>query len=295
MGQNKVAKLVLSLTTGNGVAEKNLNNNYPDFLDFDGDLITYINSNTVKRNNIDMPWTVNTRQSTKMVRVIRRILTNEYLSASVSNSDIEQFVGEWQASLDKSCTIEVLKGWDILKAFNYYGDIDMNKFARSCANFRQHEYDNGWEEPKIKWFYFYIYNDAVSVAVVKENGIIKARSVMFTGEQVETNGDFKEGEIYTYMNGFYTEGSNKYLQMIRNWGQERGYLDRNVDMRNNRTLRGSLIIPIKTHYKTYPPVDSMYADMNKNLLVSNMGNYRSATQRLYKLYQNGGRHGAKNQ
>ncbi|CAG7580286.1 MAG: hypothetical protein SLAVMIC_00339 [uncultured marine phage] len=295
MINNKVAKFLLTLSS-RGIANNGVKSNYPNYLDFDGDLVTFINSNTVEKNGIKNPWIVNTRQGTKMVRVIRRILTNEYVDKNMTAQDIELFVADWQASLENTCTIEVLRGFDILKAFNYgLKTIDLNKFQTSCANFGQH-IKGGYPEPHVKWFYVYIYNESCSVAVVKENGIIKARSVMFTGEQVDTYGDYKKGETYTYMNGTYSEGDTKYQSMLRNWGVERGYLFNGSNPSINRGMSGSFVIPFKTHYKTYCPIDSIHVDVKNNYLVvghghgnGRYGGEGTDIKRAYKLVQNGGR------
>lgn len=288
---DKVSNFILEIS--NGISDDLLNNNYPDFLEFDGNLVTYINSNTVKKNNIQNPWTTNTRQSSKMVKVLRRIIKTDYFNKKLNDVDVEVFVANWNASLDNSCTISEYKGWDILKAFNFNGDISP-KFSFSCANFKQPE-GNGYDEPKIKWFYFYIYNPNVSVAVLKENGVIKGRSVIFTGEQQIDSCDFKKGETYTYMNGLYSEGDTKYQSILKNWGKERGYFHRNTRLSDGKDFKGSLVIPIKTKYKTYPPVDNVLIDTEKDLLLSSSFikpgiRYDGRTQSAYKLVQNGGNH-----
>lgn len=283
---DKVSKLIIKLSEG--VDMENLSKNFPNFLDFDGNLITYINSNSVEKNNIKDPWVNTTRQSTKAVRVIRRILTKEYVLENLTEQDIETFVANWSASLQNTATIIEYRGWDILKAFNYNKELS-NKFQTSCANFNNPK--NGYDEPMIKWFYFYIYNPNVSCAVIRENGIIKGRSVIFRGIQESDSGDYKKGVEYTYMNGLYTEGNSKYQSMLKIWGKERGYIMENLNLSNNKYMSGTLIIPIKTHYKTYPPVDNIYVDITKGLMVTREYEYRDGTlKRAYKLCQNGGKH-----
>lgn len=285
----KVPNFIIKLNEG--VDKKNLSKNFPDFLDFDGNLITYINSNTIERNDIKDPWTNTTRQSTKAVRVIRRILTNEYVSENLTEQEIEKFVADWTASLENTATIVEYRGMDILKAFNYSNELS-SKFQTSCANFNHPK--NGYDEPKIKWFYFYIYNPNISCVVIRENGVIKGRSVIFKGIQESDNGDYKKGVEYTYMNGSYTEGDSKYKSMLKLWGKERGYIMDNYDLAKDKYLNGTLIIPMKTHYKTYPPVDNIYVNTEKNLLITQEYEYsknnRDPLKRAYKLAQNGGKH-----
>lgn len=275
----------------------------PQYLDFDGNLVTYINSNKNKEN----PWTCNTRQGTKAVRVLRKIFTNEFIDRNLKQRDIEEFVSSWTASQNNTARIVEYKGWDILKAFNYNDEIDLKKFSSSCANFKQHKGPSHWDEPMIKWFYFYIFNENISVPCVIEDGIIKARSVLFTGKQIEDSGDFKKGETYTFLNGFYSEGSEKYRHILMNWGKERGYYDKNgailMDMDTKTNLNGHFkFYGFKLHYKTFPPVDGIFAfidqdDYDKSYITSRMG-YDDVEQKnlvsLYKLRQNGGEHLIKN-
>lgn len=276
--------------------KENVKNNHPQYLDFDGNLVTYLNSNKETEN----PWNCDTRQGTKAVKVLRKIFKNEYISQNLEQRDIENFVSSWNASGDKSSKVVVYKGWDILKAFNFTGMLNMKKFQASCANFKQSIArklgKTSWDEPMIKWFYFYIYNENISTAVVIENGTIKARSVIFEGEQVGDSGDFKKGQTYTILNNIYSEGEEKYKFILKEWAKERGYLFKISsveDLKTKKNLNGYLKLSgFKLHYKTYPPVDSIWGNIEKGYITNDCGyNYKS----LYKLYQNGGNHKIKNE
>lgn len=278
---DKVSKFIL----GNlNVCASNIKKNYPNYLDFDGNLVTYINSN--KETKFKNLWGSNTRQSTKAVRILRKIYKNEFIDKKLTQRDIEIFVSNWNASLDNISKVVVYKGWDILKAFNFNGMIDLKNFQTSCANFKQDEArklgKSSWTEPMIKWFYFYIYNENISTAVVIENGIIKARSVIFEGQQIEDHGDWKMGETYTILNNIYSEGQEKYKSLLLDWAKERGYyykISSIRDLKNDKLMNGAFKLKgFKFHYKTYCPVDSLYVN-----LYNYTGNNTSAEKGEYHL------------
>jgi hypothetical protein len=148
----------------------------------------------------------------------------------------------------------------------------------------------------IKWFYFYIFNENISTPCVIEDGVIKARSVVFTGEQTKDNGQFKKGETYTFLNGIYSEGSEKYKHILINWAKERDFLLREnntfKDLRTNNRINDELYLSgYKLQYKTFPPVDSIYGNIIDGIISTT---YRSDMPSLYKLNQNGGNHKGKN-
>jgi len=258
-----------------------LKSNRPQYLDFDGNLVTYIGSSKKKEN----PWNCSTRQGTKAVRVLRKVFTDNFINTNLDQRDIENFVSSWDASQNDTCRIVVYKGWDILKAFNYTDKINIKKFQASCANFKQHKdkRGNNWDEPMVKWFYFYIFNENISVPCVIEDGVIKARTVLFTGEQTKDDHEFKKGETYTLLNGVYSEGSEKYKHILYNWAKERDYFIREW-LNGNLSLAG-----YKLNYKTFPPVDSMYGNFTKGVISTSYNG-----QSLYKFKQNGGNHKGKN-
>jgi hypothetical protein len=282
MGDDKLAKIVRSRQ----FCESYLKPNYPNNLGFDGKLVTYLGSNKTPANgNV---WTDNTRQSSKMVKVINKMFNEKFfIQNNVTTADVESFVSKWDAKDEHNCIIKVSKGWDILRTFNFKGDIDLKKFGSSCANFKQPP-NSSYNNPKIKWFYFYIYNPNISVVTVEEEGIIKARSVMFSGVQQEDSRDYKKGETYNFMNNIYAEGQAKYKTILINWASEQGYiLSANGGIYNHATKKaqdGSLIIPMKTSYGTYPPVDSLYVDTEKNLLITKLyGTQSRSVKSAYKL------------
>lgn len=298
LGNNKVAKMILEMSKGLTESQLRSLPNCPNYLDFKDNNITFINESAIKRNNVTNPWDNNSRQSTPAVRIIRRILSAKYVDSKLKNTDIENFVYEWNASLDKSTTIKVLRGWDVLKAFNYHKDITP-QFGRSCANFNQK--DNGYDEPMIKWFYFYIYNpENISVVTVWNKGKLKARSVMFEGIQLKDSGKYKKGEHYNFLNLMYGEGDGKWKAMIKQWATENGYIFGNRDLKADENMGGYYYFNVKTHYKTYPPVDSQYVNVKEDILTNSSNEYYSVGGRdkgwkeAYKLRQNGGNHLSKN-
>jgi len=298
----KINDKVSNFLLGNlEIDEENVKSNYPQYLDFDGNLVTYINSNK-KEND---PWGCSTRQGTKAVKVLRKVYTEKFINENLTQRDIENFVASWNASQTDTCKIVVYKGWDILKAFNFSNGLDILKFQASCANFKQEKAKeagkSSWEEPMAKWFYFYIYNEGISTAVVIENDIIKSRSVIFSGEQIEDNKDYKKGKTYTFLNGLYSEGEEKYKHILSEWAKEKGYYrkdgDHLIDPKNNNILSGIFkLTGFKLHYKTYPPVDSICAKLDKrpgeDSYISN--HFSDNLVSLYKYKQNGGLHKQKN-
>jgi len=289
---DKVSNLILSLND-NGIDDIFLNNNYPNYLDIDYDnSITYISNNVLEKIKKDngivtssLPiytWNNRNRQKTKMVRLLRKIMKENYLNERLTNQDIELFVGKCD-SIRESFEIKEYRGRDILEAFNYNGRIDLDKFGESCANFKQNLSKKGtYPEPKVKWFNFYIHNPSISVLTLEENGIIRARSVIFKGIQMEDNGDYKKGVEYSFMNSIYSEGNFKYKKCLMEEGAKRGYIHNGIDLKTNKLFNGSIIIPIRTHYKTYPPVDSLYVETKKKILSNN---YSKGFKSAYKLVQ----------
>ena len=121
---------------------------------------------------------------------------------------------------------------------------------------------------------------------------------MFEGITQKDSKKYKKGEYYKFMNLIYGEGDGKWKEILRNWGrQNECIVDGNCTKTNEYMGEGGFYFKAKTHYKTFPPVDSLYVDVNKDLVSSSSYFYRKNPtdwKAAYKLYQKGGNHSSQN-
>lgn len=290
---NKAIKVLVDLRD-NGTEETNLidSNNYVDYLNLKDDFkISYIKTSSIAKNNVQDPWH-KSRQSCSVTQIIGRILNTRYMAElrntnKLQQTDIEQLSAMCRAKQLSNYKVELLRGFDILDAYNYNGKIDGSKII-SCANFKQKA--GAHAEPKIKWFYPYIYNKNCAVLVVKdESGKIKARAAYFEGFQKENSDTYKKGVKYKFINNIYAE-ETAYSQIIRD------YCNVNNIITEPYTKNGCLIIDFNCKYKTWPPVDYFYIDQSKNLLFTRCNNFNGkyTLNQAYKFIGKGGNHMSKN-
>lgn len=291
--QNKVIQVLLDLRD-NGVEETNLvdSNNYVDYLNLKDDFsVSYIKTSSIAKNNVQDPWH-KSRQSCAVTQVLGRILNARYMNElkntnKLLQTDTEQLSAMWRAKQLPHCKIEFLRGFDVLDAYNYSGKVNTAKII-SCANFKQRA--GGHAEPKIKWFYPYIYNKNCAIIVVKDNaGNIKARAAYFEGFQKENSHEYKKGVKYKFINNIYAE-ETVFNQMIKDY-----CLANNIIM-DVHAKAGCLVIDFDCKYKTWPPLDYFYIDPKKNLIFSKCDNFANkyVINQAYKFINKGGNHAGKN-
>ncbi len=295
--ENKVVQLLLSLRD-NGVEVDNLiiNNNWVNYLNLkDNGDISYIKTSSLIKNNVSDPWH-KSRQNCSFSQVVNRILSENYIlslkkSGELKQTDFEQLNAMYRAEGVKNCKIEILRGFQILEAFNFKGNLNTNKI-NSCANFRKDSKSTygSYADPLIKWFYPYIYNKSCFAIIVKdEKNEIKARTIAFEGFQLVDSGQLKKGVKYKFYNNIFSEDS-VYSQMIINYCKQ-----------NTITCFSStndcFMINFKSHYKTWPPFDSFFVDKDKNILFTRSIGFDRAKYKLtsaYKLVIGDGNHLGKN-
>lgn len=259
--ENPVPNLLLKLND-EGTYLDCFQDNYPDFLDYNDkdDTITYFSKSMAEKKGANVnAWTHNSRQSTKPSRLINKII-NRGMMTSINDSAIESFVNVWKTRIKSGAFIEVMRGWDILEAYNYNQLVDRN--IRSCALFHQDANRGGHAEPKVKWYYPLIYNVAAcALVIVREKGVIVGRTNLFEGIQHEDSGMFKKGVKYTFIGQTYSTGGH-HTQLISDWAEKSGF----HSYSKMRRTDGSIIIPFDCTFNNFPPLDYLVINPKKNLL-----------------------------
>lgn len=264
----------------------NLRNKYADYLDYDekNGMITYLVNDIENPIEVSYPYNEKNRKPVKPTKILSKIFVEPEKEGKLEQIDIEKFSNEMKPKVDK---IEIWKGVDILKAYNYTDLIDMTKFSSSCANFNQKKAKeagkSSWTEPEKYWYDVYIENpDTISViVVVNKDGNVLGRRMLFTGEQFSDNGDYKKGEKVGLAGNYYGIGGQNsvYDKIILEWIKKKGY----ETFDNKRS--GKFQIQLKNYkYPHFPPFDGFYINLN-NGVISYPG-YGQGWSSCYKLKQN---------
>lgn len=162
--------------------------------------------------------------------------------------------------------VEILRGKDVLRAFNYTGEIDLKKMDWSCCHFKQGKkfgFDVWGYDPEPEWFDFYAKNPKnFGMITMFEDDEICGRSPMFEGVNLYENLDVKEGKYYKFLNSPYLYEGNKYRDFIRDWAKK-----------NDCVWIGDMAGVIFIKYGTkvtpqYPPVDWIHVNVDEGILAS---------------------------
>jgi len=224
------------------------------------------------------------RMKMKITKILPLIYNEEYLKSNIKQSDIEQFINSWNAHFKGMSSIEIqeLRGDDILRAYNYTGELSKN-FGSSCANFGQESNDFGeFEEPLIESYDIYTKNpENMGVVVAIKDNIIMGRRLFHQGIQLENDNDYIEGNFYTIWNNYYGIGSadSIYDRMIKK------YLEKKYDARPKYGIHGGnprsgrFLIHLETRFVEYCAFDGMHVCFEKNLITDKIK--RDGTQHLW--------------
>lgn len=166
--------------------------------------------------------------------------------------------------------IEILRGKDILRPFNYYNEYDPREWDTSCANFNNEKYglDHFGYLPKVEWYDFYIKNpDHCGIATIFEKDKMVGRAPLFEGINLYENSMIQKGEKYSYLNFSYTNKKRKYKKFLSDWAK-------NNNIYQIGHLKGVVFIEFDTEVaKHYPPVDQLTVNVKKHILASNTPTY----------------------
>lgn len=253
---SKVSQLFLDLNS-RVIEKENLKKDFVNFLSFENDgTISFLKQKYWQSENI---WNSKRRDSMKANRVLKLILTDEYLENNIKPSDVEIFSNKLSI-IFKPMEVLELRGEDMLRAFNYTREIDMKRFSNSCANFHQKEGDGSHSEPRKEWYDVYTKNpNNMAVIVAFKNNKIVGRKTI---QQGPISRGKNEGKIYTYVGNFYGEGGwgGKECSAIDN------YINKKYPFNSNTESNGEFpIIKIEnTRFPYYPPFDNMFVNVDTN-------------------------------
>lgn len=244
-----------------GIAEDYLEDNHADYLDcnnMNGEF-SFITKNVAQKAQTTTIWQNTKRQIIKPGRIFAKIFNEKARSTFLKDTEIEFFSSQWKTKFANDLTIEVLRGWDIIEAYNFNGNLNRN--IRSCANFRQKETNGGYAEPKIKWFYVYIFNPhAISAVILRKKNEIVARTTVFEGAQNVDSGALKKGNHYKFYNTIYTDGVGEHKKLLVEWMEGNGIRD--------FTCPDAFVVSLNTHFSAYPPIDRLYVSPNEDLFTN---------------------------
>lgn len=158
-------------------------------------------------------------------------------------------------------TIEILRGEDVLRSFNYTNEIDTNRMRYSCCNFNM----KGWKNditPKMLDFYVKNPNSSGSITLF-ENGEICGRASFFEGVNLFKNGSIKSAEYYKFVNEPYLYHGERYKKALDKWMEKNNFIYIDDLWMDN----------IFIHYKTrviaqYPPLDGIQVNIKDDILSS---------------------------
>lgn len=253
-----IAKGFISLSSG--VDPKYLVQNPIDYLSVEKDgNISYLKPQYF--SDEEDPWTSKRRVLGKPTRIIRDIY-NEEILARRKQTDIEQFANLW-SDLDVDLEIRVLRGDDILRAYNYTKELDKSKFGFTCANF--HQGNSGYAEPNVSDFDIYTKNPKnIGTAVIIVKGRIVGRITFAEGTQLKLpagKDNSEEGKHRICYGNYYGE---------KKGGSYESYLKKYLESKGGfrmATSKSPFLIKLEnTRFKYYCPFDSMYVNFQLNQL-----------------------------
>ena len=257
----KVVDLLWKLV--NGVYYKNLIADPVNYLNLENDnTISFLKSRYFNEQD---EWTTTRRERTKATKILRLIYNEEFLKTAIVEKDIEAFSNKLSAMKNEIYEVIELRGDEILRAYNYKGELHI-KFGLSCANFKQRgKWDFGnYDEPTLEQFDIYTHNpeNCAAAVVISNEGVIMGRISFQQGIQVFDSGERKKGQFYTIWGNYYGVGGRggKYDTMIKD------YLKKKYNAVSKQSNIGCFIISIETRFDNYCPFDSMYVSFKDNLL-----------------------------
>lgn len=270
---DKVANFILSLENA---GENILANDVVDYLEIEDEgMISYIPRRIIKP--MDNPYKSRNRQKTRPTRLLRRLVKPEFLDEKITQRDLEVFSNKWTAASDNKMTVTVLRGENIMDAYNYTGLLS-GKFSSSCANFIKGDLKNtGYGNPQRSWYDVYVENpENIYAIVVYKQGKILGRRLVIEGMQTETHGYFKEGTIYKFALYYYGEGGRGSVvdQKLVEWCRDNSacYVSNAGDSKpDGSKLSPNDIFRVKikdTKFKRYPSFDKMVVNFKTDEIAS---------------------------
>lgn len=162
---------------------------------------------------------------------------------------------------DEPIHIEILRGEDILRAFNYYNEIDTDKMEFSCCNFNMRS--GVQNDIKPEWFNFYIKNPKYCGVITMFQGEeICGRATFFEGYNLYDNYDIIKNKYYKFYNVPYLYYGKKYENTLIDWANKNGFT-------YIFNTRGLIFIPFNTRVvNQYPPIDVVTVNVFDNILCS---------------------------
>jgi hypothetical protein len=154
------------------------------------------------------------RQNIKVTKLLPKVLKPEFIPND--QVQVEKFINGWKTVFDSKLRVEEFIGEDILRAYNYKQEV-MDS-GGSCALFpncgKKSRFDVLVNNP-----------DTFSAIVCFEDKYIIGRRVGVQGVQCKTEGYFKEGTHYKFLNNFYGRGGTNSQAdiMITNFAKASGY------------------------------------------------------------------------
>jgi hypothetical protein len=260
-----VAQFILSLKN----IEKKYLLDYPlDYLDID----EKGNLSSLSRRNVEAgvdPYKSPKRQMSRLNKILTRIVLPDYYNKMLNPHMIEIFLNKWRVMFDTDLHVEVLEGEAILEAYNYLGNCDPSWISASCANFRPQGASGGSSMLRPQGtdkFRVLTENPQIKALIVRQQGKVMGRRILFEGVQTKTHGRFEEGKTYKFLNNFYGKSGSggKVDATMMRWARDN-------DAYTHQNVRGDDIFRIKvdkTCYPSYPPIDYMFVNFDLNEFAS---------------------------
>lgn len=267
-----IAKGFLSLS--NGVYLKYLIPEPIDYLKYEKDgNISYLKPQYFSEED---PWNSKRRINGKPTRILKDIYNEETL-ARRKQTDIEQFANLW-SDLNVEIDIRVLRGNDILRAYNYTKEIDKNKFGFTCANFGQ---TGEYPEPEVSDFDIYTKNpENIGTAVLISEGRIVGRITFAEGTQLPLpdrySNELTGKHRICYGNYYGQKKGGSYETILKKFLESKGGF-------KMATSHIPFLIKLNTRFRKYCPFDSMYVNFESNLLSDKLlDGYKGRWYATYK-------------
>jgi len=261
----KLADLYLNLI--NGIEKKYLVEEPIDYLNIDNEgNISFLKSRYFSE---DDKWESSRRQKLNIKKAIKDIYKESYLNEVLKQTDIELFVNKLNAILNPSDVVE-FRGEEMLRAFNYTGELDPRTLDNSCANFIRDDRGSVISPDKKRYDIYTKNPENIGVVVVFEDGVIKGRRTFQQGIQTVDSGEFKKGQFYTVWGNYYGAGGSggKYDAMIRD------YLKKKYDAIPMMSGSGTFRIKIKeTRFPYYCAFDTMYVNFSTGEIADRCSGY----------------------
>lgn len=262
----KLAELYISITKG--VDKDKIKDNYINYLDIESDgTISFLKQKWWGEAGDAM--TSKKRDKVRINRAIRGILKDDYIDSIITQPDVEKFMNTFNMIFKPLEVIE-LRGDDILRAYNYTSELNLDKFSASCANLQPGQLQNK------KIFDVYTKNtNNMAVVVVIDYGRIVGRRTIQQGPLTRCKNPEDLGKIYTFVGLFYGEGGygSKYDQSIKKYINEKYPFSDFCGSRNNDNLTNNAIKIENTRFERYPPFDYMYVNFKTNEMADSIAEF----------------------